>query len=119
MSLALAQWQVDSSKRIGGERRGAESVRVHPFFWGLDWAKLEQRELHPPHAAFCAAKGAARVEQFASMAPAEPPPPEPAPADEDGAAARGAKAAANKVKERAQNAAVAAMDKLLGDLSDW
>lgn len=37
--------QVDPATRLGSTRKGAESVRVHPFFWGLSWEELEHRQL--------------------------------------------------------------------------
>lgn len=37
--------QVDPATRLGGHQRGPESIRVHPFFWGLSWEALESRTL--------------------------------------------------------------------------
>ena len=38
---------------------------MHPFFWGLDWARLEKRQMPAPHAAESAARAAKMVEQMA------------------------------------------------------
>uniref|UniRef100_A0A1B6D3M7 protein kinase C n=1 Tax=Clastoptera arizonana TaxID=38151 RepID=A0A1B6D3M7_9HEMI len=38
----------DSSKRLGANDSGALDVIMHPFFNGLDWTRLERRELLPP-----------------------------------------------------------------------
>lgn len=40
--------QADRTKRIGNLRNGAEDVRNHAFFKGLDWKKLYDRKLTPP-----------------------------------------------------------------------
>ena len=45
--------KVDTAVRLGAARRGVESLRTHPFFWGLDWEGLEQQRLVPPHATWC------------------------------------------------------------------
>ena len=42
----------DVGRRLGGRNRG--EIRAHPFFWGLDWEKLERREMEPPHADYTA-----------------------------------------------------------------
>ena len=42
----------DVGRRLGGRNRG--EIRAHPFFWGLDWERLERREIEPPHADFTA-----------------------------------------------------------------
>ena len=52
---------VDPAMRLGGERRGAESLRVHPFFWGLSWEGLERRQLRPPHAELAAKQAATKT----------------------------------------------------------
>lgn len=38
----------EASKRLGSCEGGAEEVMGHPFFNGLDWDRLERRELMPP-----------------------------------------------------------------------
>jgi len=45
--------KVDCAMRLGGRRRGVESMRVHAFFWGLAWDALEQQQLIPPHEDYC------------------------------------------------------------------
>ena len=37
--------------RDAGRRLGME-LRLQPFFWGLDLAELQRREVTPPHAAY-------------------------------------------------------------------
>lgn len=54
VSLLDALLQPEPAKRLGDARRDAGRIRVHPFFWGLDWQALESRRLSPPHADFCA-----------------------------------------------------------------
>jgi len=60
---------VDPDLRLGGRRRGVESIRVHPFFWGLSWEALEARRLTPPHAAQCAKRAAERDTFTGASAP--------------------------------------------------
>ena len=36
--------------RDTGRRLGGDAIRLHPFFWGLDWAALRARRVRPPHA---------------------------------------------------------------------
>ena len=36
--------------RDTGRRLGGDAIRLHPFFWGLDWAVLRAQRLRPPHA---------------------------------------------------------------------
>ncbi|XP_054276340.1 putative protein kinase C delta type homolog isoform X6 [Macrosteles quadrilineatus] len=38
----------EASKRLGSCENGALEVMAHPFFNGLDWDRLERRELVPP-----------------------------------------------------------------------
>ena len=42
----------DPTERLGGPLRASE-LRVHPFFWGLEWSRLERRTMPTPHAAAC------------------------------------------------------------------
>jgi len=52
-SLISGLLTVDTAVRLGGYRRGIESLRVHPFFWGLSWEALENHTLTPPDSALC------------------------------------------------------------------
>lgn len=54
VALLDALLQPEPAKRLGDARRDAGRIRIHPFFWGLDWQALESRRLAPPHADFCA-----------------------------------------------------------------
>lgn len=54
----------DPQERLGGSRRGTESLRCHPFFWGLNWEALEARELTPPYAELCQNKAKAAKKLF-------------------------------------------------------
>ena len=38
----------ESSKRLGSSTDGATDVMMHTFFEGLDWQRLDRRELIPP-----------------------------------------------------------------------
>eukprot|EP01122_Echinamoeba_exundans_P014814 TRINITY_DN679_c0_g1_i1.p1 TRINITY_DN679_c0_g1~~TRINITY_DN679_c0_g1_i1.p1 ORF type:complete len:375 (-),score=69.28 TRINITY_DN679_c0_g1_i1:23-1147(-) len=40
--------QRDPTQRLGSGEAGSESVKMHPWFRTIDWAKLEKRELIPP-----------------------------------------------------------------------
>ena len=60
--------QVEPNERLGGNCRGPESIRVHPFFWGLSWEAVEQRDLTPPHAEYCSKKAASAVADFSTSA---------------------------------------------------
>ena len=65
----------DPAERLGGSLR-ANELRVHPFFWGLEWSRLEKRQITPPHAAECRARAMAMTRRmpFAPVAPLSPPP---------------------------------------------
>ena len=41
----------DVGRRLGSPARG--EIRAHPFFWMLDWERLEKRQLEPPHVDYC------------------------------------------------------------------
>lgn len=44
-------WQLlekEANKRLGSCENGAQEVMGHSFFNGLDWDRLERRELVPP-----------------------------------------------------------------------
>jgi serine/threonine protein kinase len=59
-SFVEALLEPDPASRLGSSSlRGTDEVRVHPFFWGLDWARLEKRQLPTPHAAQCHARAVA------------------------------------------------------------
>ena len=99
--------KVDPQERLGGVRRGTESLRCHPFFWGLNWEALEARELTPPYAAHCQAQAKAVTSKFEASARAGtlmvlPPSMRPRSREADGEG----------------NAAAAAMDKMF-DFSAW
>jgi serum/glucocorticoid-regulated kinase 2 len=38
----------DPEKRLGSGATGAQDIKAHAFFSGMDWKKLEARELDPP-----------------------------------------------------------------------
>ncbi|GAA5915345.1 hypothetical protein JCM5296_000050 [Sporobolomyces johnsonii] len=40
--------QKDPADRLGSQGSGADEIRRHLFFYGLDWRKLERREYVPP-----------------------------------------------------------------------
>jgi len=63
--------QPEPAKRLGDARHDAGRIRIHPFFWGLDWQALEARKLTPPHADFCALTAESLL--------AAPPQPQPSP----------------------------------------
>eukprot|EP00730_Choanoeca_flexa_P015844 TRINITY_DN7369_c0_g1_i2.p1 TRINITY_DN7369_c0_g1~~TRINITY_DN7369_c0_g1_i2.p1 ORF type:complete len:719 (+),score=205.10 TRINITY_DN7369_c0_g1_i2:158-2314(+) len=39
----------DPNKRLGCGRNGRSDIQGHPFFAGMDWDKLEKREITPPY----------------------------------------------------------------------
>lgn len=94
--------KVDPQERLGGSRRGTESIRVHAFFWGLSWETLEARELQPPHQGWCSKHGEDIEDQF-RLGGAEVP--TVGEAETTGGAA-------------AEDAAAAALDKMF-DFSEW
>jgi len=63
--------KTDPQARLGGGRRGALSLRVHPFFWGLSWEALEARGLTPPHAEACGKRMGETMMEFMKH-PTEP-----------------------------------------------
>jgi len=98
--------KLDPPERLGGTRRGTESIRCHPFFWGLNWEALEARELTPPYAAHCLASHKAVITKFDESARAgalKVMPPSMRPCSRE---------------EGESNAAAAAMDKMF-DFSAW
>lgn len=38
--------------RDSGRRLRGEALQLHPFFWGLDWAALQRRDIASPHAQY-------------------------------------------------------------------
>lgn len=48
----------DPAKRLGSRGTGVEEVKAHPFFAGLDWGKLERKEMEPPFKPLASASGA-------------------------------------------------------------
>jgi serine/threonine protein kinase len=40
---------VDDATRLGSGKDGAKEVKRHPFFRGLDWDMLEQKQIEPPY----------------------------------------------------------------------
>jgi len=61
-SFVEALLEPDPTSRLGGSslgHGGTDEVRVHAFFWGLDWARLEKKQLPTPHAAQCHARAVA------------------------------------------------------------
>jgi serine/threonine protein kinase len=36
------------AQRLGGGPRGAEEIKDHPFFSGIDWTEVYNRQLTPP-----------------------------------------------------------------------
>jgi serine/threonine protein kinase len=41
--------EVDDSCRLGAGPKGTQDVKRHPFFQGLDWDLLEQKQIEPPY----------------------------------------------------------------------
>lgn len=46
MDYLTRSFERDVSKRLGA--KGVEEIKQHPFFVGIDWIKLERKEVHPP-----------------------------------------------------------------------
>ena len=92
----------DTTVRLGSRRRGVESVRIQPFFWGLSWEALESTQLTPPHASYCEAKAAKFTVGSDSTAFTTPPSPR----------------RRSSTKKDSQDAATRALDKMF-DFSNW
>ncbi|KAL3926661.1 MAG: hypothetical protein SGPRY_003198 [Prymnesium sp.] len=119
--------KVDPATRLGGHQRGPESIRVHPFFWGLSWEALESRTLVTvsscrgpassslvyaltsvpsivqPHSFICEERGAAVRKEFDNASW------EPLVRNQRSVRQRG---------QRSYDAAAAAMDQMF-DFSEW
>ena len=39
-------FECDASLRLGA--KGVDEIKKHPFFSGIDWDKLANKQLHPP-----------------------------------------------------------------------
>lgn len=61
-SILDALLHPDPAERLGGPLRGSEHVRLHPFFWGFEWAQIEKRQMTPPHAARCRERAVAATQ---------------------------------------------------------
>ena len=66
--------KVDVAVRLGAKRRGVETLRVHPFFWGLSWEALENQGLEPPHKAWCEGKAKGKLDPTVCIFSPPPPP---------------------------------------------
>ena len=104
---------VDTATRLGGRQRGVESLRVHPFFWGLSWEDLEMQNLRAPHAVLCADKVAA-----AAPFPTTTPPVNPAASVDKRISLMAAAKGGAGTPKPPSDAAAAALDKLF-DFSEW
>ncbi len=78
-SVSLLTWYsnnlVQPNDRIGCGAKGAEEIKQHPFFEGIDWDKLYKRELKPPFVPETKSeRDTANVdEEFLNEAPSETP----------------------------------------------
>ena len=61
----------DVGRRLGSPARG--EIRAHPFFWMLDWERLERRELEPPHAFYARERAAEAKKVFGQVQDERPP----------------------------------------------
>jgi hypothetical protein len=48
MLFILKLLKKDPSKRLGGGRLGAEEVKKHPYFNGVDWDAFMTKKVTPP-----------------------------------------------------------------------
>ena len=48
MALCRKLLVADRTKRIGNLRNGAEDVKTHKWFNGMDWEEVFNRKLRPP-----------------------------------------------------------------------
>ena len=104
-SLIDGLLRIDVAMRLGGRRRGVESLRVHPFFWGLQWEAIERRDAIPPH------KNLTRSQAGQHRFIAAPDSQQPSPEIPHGASAQAPAPAA-------WDAAAEALDKMF-DFSSW
>ena len=45
--------EIDPQTRLGSGRQGLRNLKKHPFFRGIDWNRLEQKQLDPPELPPC------------------------------------------------------------------
>ena len=48
-SLLTGLLSKDPQKRIGSGEGDASEIKSHPWFSGIEWQKLESKELYPPY----------------------------------------------------------------------
>ena len=51
--------------RDTGRRLRGEGLQLHPFFWGLDWAALQRRDIASPHAQYAGERAREAESAFA------------------------------------------------------
>ena len=71
----ISQLQLDCYKLKGkldalldrdtGRRLRGEGLQLHPFFWGLDWAALQRRDIASPHAQYAGERAREAESAFA------------------------------------------------------
>jgi len=105
--------QVDPEKRLGLAGSKGDTLRVHPFFWGLSWDALESRQIVPPHKAFTGERAAGMLTKV-HAAPHTPLPRSVAPSFHR----RAASATTINGDGNHHDAAASAMDKMF-DFSEW
>jgi len=96
--------KADTAVRLGARRRGAESVRIHPFFWGMSWEGLESQQTRPPHVLDCEKKAAGITDTASKKIAFSAPPPK--------------SKSALKESSQKKDAATRALDKMF-DFAGW